>query len=122
MDHELYKNLVNLLKVFQNKPNQLAKFLCESDGLTKNFQNKIKNSSHLQKLDELDLVPHFSTIDDLNDYYNSILTGVSENNSKNRDDLHKELLNKIQVAIDAENYEEAARIRDYMIKNNFKRN
>lgn len=122
MDNDLYRNLGNLLKIFQNKPNQLAKFLIDAEALTSHFQKKIKSSSRLQKIDEIEIEHHFSTIDELKDYYDSFLFEKQIKKSKSRDDIHKELLEKIQAAIQTENYEEAARIRDYMIKNNFKRN
>jgi protein-arginine kinase activator protein McsA len=119
-DDNLYNNLSNLLKIFQNKPHQLSKFLLESDALNSTFLKKIKSSSKLAQLDNSDLEKHFTTIDDMRDFYNSFISDTGSK-SKNKEDLFAELLLKIKEAIDNENYEEAARIRDYMKKNNFKK-
>jgi excinuclease UvrABC helicase subunit UvrB len=90
--------------------------------LTTTFKKKIKDSSKLKELDPTETPLHFLSIEDLKDYYNSLISEQEKKPSKSRDDLHKELLKKIKDAIDIENYEEAARLRDYMIKNNFKKN
>ena len=121
MDYELYRNLVNLLKIFERKPNQLAKFLIDNDAFNTTFQNNIK-LSHQLKIDNLEIENHFTTIDELNDYRNFLIFEKVESKSKSAEELGKELSKKLQDAIDKENYEEAARLRDYMKKNNLKKN
>lgn len=74
---DIYKNLVTLLKLFKNRPYHLAKFLVDKKALTDKFSKEILSSS---KLPELDLEKlknqkpvYFSSINQLEDYYQSLL-------------------------------------------------
>jgi hypothetical protein len=99
-------NLLSLLKLFNGRPHHLAQFLLENDALN----------------DDKSFVPKFNNIDEMKDYYNSFINEI-EGSIKNRtkEEIELELSEKIRIAIESENYEEAARIRDYMIKYKLKK-
>ncbi len=117
-------NLLTLLKLFQEKPNHLAKFLIDNNALTDKFIKKIKDSHKLIDISEKginDKDLHFNTINDMNLFYKNLIDDLETiKKRKSKKDLIIELNSKIENAITIENYEEAARIRDYMIKNNLK--
>ena len=59
----------------------------------------------------------------MKEYFNSLVEDFSIIKvSKNKEDLEIELNKQLKNAIDKEDYEEAAIIRDYMIRNNINRN
>ena len=126
-DDELYNNLVTLLKLFKNRPYHLSKYLIENSALDTNFINKILKSDKLQELQEkmsneggYELTPiYFPDISKMEEFYNS-LSNISE--SKDKKEILKELNQKMMELLKGEKYEEAARLRDYMIENRIKRN
>jgi protein-arginine kinase activator protein McsA len=61
----------------------------------------------------------FNDIGKMQDYFNS-LSKVSEKEDINK--LSKELNDKMSELLKSEKYEEAASLRDYMIRRNIKRN
>ena len=57
----------------------------------------------------------------MKDHYSLYINDVEiHKKRKTKEEIIEELTNKIKSAINDENYEEAARIRDYMIRNNLK--
>jgi protein-arginine kinase activator protein McsA len=115
-------NLIKLFKLFKNRPNHLVKFLIDADAFNSNFLKKIESNSSISDVDESKVSPYFRTIDDMKDYYSSFLQEVENGQrKKTKEELLEELTNKIKEACEKENYEEAARIRDYIIKNNLKK-
>jgi hypothetical protein len=116
-------NLVNLFKLFKNRPHHLTRFLLDQDALKDNFLKKINNNSKLSNLDSTDINEYFNSIDDMKDHYSLYINDVEiSKRKKTKEELIEELNLKIKEAIELENYEEAARIRDYMIRNNLKKN
>jgi len=107
--------LINLLIKFKNRPYHLAKFLMDNSAFNKTFLNKLVKSDRL-KSEEKD--NYICDISQLEDYYNSLL---EIKNSKSIEDLAKELNDKLDEMIQSENFEEAAKIRDLMIKKSIKR-
>lgn len=114
MSEDIYKKLVVFLKLFNNRPHHLAKFLLESDALTLEFINVVKG------FNEMTYEEKFNNITEINDYFNRFLT---QENSKSREEKMEQDLNiKLDFLISEERYEDAARVRDYMIKNKIKIN
>jgi protein-arginine kinase activator protein McsA len=117
-------NLLSLLKLFNGRPHHLAQFLLENDALNDSFLKKLNQSSKLSKfkIDDKSFVPKFNNIDEMKDYYNSFINEIEGSiKNKTKEEIELELSEKIRIAIESENYEEAARIRDYMIKNKLKK-
>ena len=125
-DDELYNNLVTLLKLFKNRPYHLSKYLIENSALDEKFIKKILKSDKLQELQDqmssdggYELTPiYFPDISKMEEFYNS-LSNISDSTDKK--ELSKELNQKMAELLKEEKYEEAARLRDYMIENRIKR-
>jgi excinuclease UvrABC helicase subunit UvrB len=119
-----HSNLINLLKLFQDRPNHLANFLLENDAFSDSFIKKLNDSDKLSELSEnlTDKDVYFSSIDEMNRFYKLLIDDLeSIKKTKTKKELMIELNRKIQDAIQNEDYEEAARIRDYIIKNNLRK-
>jgi len=125
--NRLYRNLSILLKLFKNRPNHLAKYLIENSAFTEEFIFNIINSRKLNDMnpadaynyfvEESNLTPvYFTDFDEMENFY----TGIIEDKSLTIDtsELTKELNLKLERYIGEEKYEEAAKMRDYMRKNN----
>ncbi len=133
-NEELYRSLVLLLKMFKNRPYHLAKYLVENSALTDQFIEKLKNSDKLKEMNEDEksseqkLLPvpvpvYFLDISQMENFYNSFIDDIKKlSKDKNMDEITKELNSKLDDLIKNEKYEEAARVRDYMNRNNIKRN
>lgn len=133
-NEELYRSLVILLKMFKNRPYHLAKYLVENSALTEEFIRKLKNSDRLKELNEDEksseqkLLPvpvpvYFVDISQMENFYNSFIDDIKQlSKEKSIEEITKELNKKLDELIIKEKYEEAARVRDYMTRNNIKRN
>jgi cysteinyl-tRNA synthetase len=129
-NEELYRSLVILLKMFKNRPYHLAKYLVENSALTEDFIKKLKNSDKLKELNESEkteqkLLPvpvYFVDISQMENFYNSFIDDIAQlSKEKSIEEITKDINNKLDELIKQEKYEEAARIRDYMNRNNIKR-
>lgn len=118
MKEEFYKRLLNLIKLFKNRPYHLAKYLIDNEALDKKFIERLmKNKS----LDEVKLLPpHFDNVSQMNDYFNSLLVDFDPQN-ESFEQLTQKLNQKLDQLIKDEQYEEAIRVRDYMNAKNIKR-
>lgn len=120
----MYRNLVIYLKMFKNRPYHLAKNLIENSALTDEFVAKILENARLgdirtEDTDDSKLpVIYFADINKMNEYYNSL---TEENKKKNPQQIEIEMNEKLERLISEERYEDAARLRDYMIRNKIKR-
>lgn len=133
-NEDLYRSLVIILKMFKNRPYHLAKYLVENSALTEQFIKKIKNSNKLkglegenkpsdQKLLPVPVPVYFVDISQMENFYNSFIDDIEQlSKEKNIEEITKELNKKLDDLIKQEKYEEAARVRDYMNRNNIKRN
>jgi excinuclease UvrABC helicase subunit UvrB len=110
-----YENLIKLLKMFKNRPYHLAKYLLNNSALDKNFLSKL-NISDINDFNEL----NFTSIDEMENFYLSLID-VKNLEKKSKEELKIELNEKLDEAIKNENYEEAARLRDYMQIKSIKR-
>jgi hypothetical protein len=122
-NEDLYRQLVVFLKMFKNRPYHLAKYLIENAALTDDFIKKLKNSNKLKELsDEQKTLPipnYFVDITQMENFYNSFIDDIK--NISNNEEMTKEINRKLNELIKLEKYEEAARVRDYMNRNNIKR-
>jgi excinuclease UvrABC helicase subunit UvrB len=133
-NEELYRSLVIMLKMFKNRPYHLAKYLVENSALTEDFIKKIKNSDRLKEMNEDEksseqkLLPvpvpvYFVDISQMENFYNSFIDDIKQlSKEKSIEEITKNLNEKLDDLIKQEKYEEAARVRDYMNRNNIKRN
>ena len=124
--NDLYKNLVTLLRVFKDRPNHLAKYLIDNNSFTNEFILKVIESEKLSSmLNEEDYnyfeeamninIPFFNDYNEMSDYYNGIMKeDFNPSDSRFEEDLN----DKLKRLIKSESYEEAAKLRDYMIENN----
>lgn len=128
-NEELNNSLVVLLKMFKNRPYHLAKYLVDNSALNNEFISKLIDSDKLKKLsnDESDnkstVVPvYFLNISQMNDFYDSFLNDIKEiAKNKNSEEITKEINDRLDNLIRSEKFEEAARVRDYMVKKGINR-
>jgi protein-arginine kinase activator protein McsA len=117
------ENLVNFFKLFKNRPHHLTRFLLDQDALTDKFLKKINNNQRLTEIERFDTNESFNSIDEMKDHFSLYINDVEINSKKKtKEEVIDELTQRIKDAVDNENYEEAAKIRDYMIRNNLKKN
>lgn len=131
-NEELYRSLVILLKMFKNRPYHLAKYLVENSALTESFIKKLKTSEKLKEFNEdekssdqklLPVPVYFVDISQMENFYNSFIDDIQQlSKEKGIEEVTIELNKKLDELIKQEKYEEAARVRDYMTRNNIKRN
>lgn len=127
-DEELYQKLVILLKLFKNRPYHLAKYLIDNSAFNKAFMNKISKSAKIEELleneEELNkfLPVYFSNITQMEKFYESLLEEIKDlQKTKSKKDIVENLNAKLDDLIKLEKFEEAAKLRDYMVKNSIKR-
>jgi len=109
MNDKFHKNLSALLKIFNNRPNHLSKFLIENDAFNKTFIKNIIKSNNLSKLKNFDHKSLlFSDYEEMDEFFSNL---IKVNNDE--DELNEKLFSYIQN----EEFESAAKLRDYMIKN-----
>jgi uncharacterized protein with ParB-like and HNH nuclease domain len=126
MENEnLYKNLVTFLKMFKNRPYHLAKYLIENSALQRDFIKKISENEKLNTLSDNDKNPtpiYFTEINKMNDYYNSFIDELKYlNENKSLEEIEKDMNIRLENFLKDEKYEDAARLRDYMMRNKIKR-
>jgi len=108
-------NLITLLKIFKNRPYHLAKYLIDNSAFTDKFLEKINSSERLTEISKSSLSePVFQSIVDMEEFYNSFVEELPK--EENKEKLEKECRSKLKNLIKLEKYEEAAILRDYMIK------
>jgi hypothetical protein len=123
--NRLERNLITFLKLFQNRPSHLAKYLLENDSFSDNFKNNVINSD---KLDEFSLkysqgeLPtiYFLNFKEMLKFYENISNELNIDKLDN-DKISDKLNDRLDECIKHEKYEEAIKIRDFMIQNNIKR-
>lgn len=120
-----YENLLMILKLFQNRPHHLTKFLLDNKALNSDFLKKISESDRLSEMAKGGIKEnhlHFSDISEMKKYYQSLLFDLNDlKNKKNIEELTLELNEKLKKCIEIEDFEEASRIRDYMRLNNIRK-
>jgi hypothetical protein len=130
VDDKLKKKLIALFHVFKDKPNMLAEYLETYDAFNENFKNIINNSSDLTKIaeqlsnEEVLEKPYFNNIEEMKIYYNNLFDRPKHKNDSKHPILgvtsqEEALKMQLLIAIELEDYEKAAKIRDYMIQLGF---
>jgi ribonuclease D len=118
--------------MFKNRPYHLAKYLVENSALTEDFIKKLKNSDKLKEISEgekteqkfLPASPvYFVNISQMENFYSSFIDDIKQlSKEKGIEEVTRELNVKLDKLIEQEKFEEAARVRDYMSRNDIKRN
>jgi hypothetical protein len=127
MKNNLKKKLIALFYVFKDKPHMLVDYLETYDALTDAFKETINKSTDLAKIadqisnDEPLEKPYFKNIEEMKIYYNNLFDRPAHKNDSKHPILgvttqEEALKMQIAIAIELEDYEKAAKIRDYMIK------
>lgn len=116
------RKILTLIKLFNNRPHVLTRYLIQNSAFSNTFLDKLMNNKKIDDIlkgdmDNIIQDYDFNTISDVENYYNSFL----EESGKTRLELSNELNTKLKNAIKNEKYEDAAKIRDYMKKNNIKK-
>jgi len=122
----IHKNLISLLKIFKNRPYHLSKYLLDNNAFSDDFIKKINNSDKLNSFSEqsLDIPKHFPSISQMEDFYNSLLEEVKEEDKslkRSKKQLLSDLTEKLNKLISEEKYEEAAALRDFMTQNGIRK-
>lgn len=111
-----YENLVNILNLFKDRPYHLAKYLMDNNAFSEKFLLRLEKA-------KIDINPDmdFKDINQMQDYYNSILDETLLNRKKTFKEVIVDLNDKLSKLIEDEKYEDASYLRDYMIKHNIPR-
>lgn len=121
-DENIHKNLISLLKIFKNRPYHLSKYLLDNQAFNSDFLKKIKKSDKLSDLSDINLPNYFHNINQMEDFYNSLLEESKEFPiKKTKKEIGEDLNLKLNKLIESELYEEAAALRDFMLKNGIKK-
>jgi hypothetical protein len=122
MNSDSYKNLIELLKLFKNRPYHLAKYLADNNALDDRFIENLSNNDSLNKISKEESNPPvtFVSISQMEEFYLSLID-IKDINDKTKEEIEKEFNEKLDYLILSEKYEDAARIRDYMKRKNIKR-
>jgi hypothetical protein len=120
------KNLTTLLKLFQGRPLHLSKYFIENNSFNQEFIDNVIESKKLDELSNKYVQGDIPTIFFLNykemlRFFENISNELNFDNL-NSDRVGQELNTKLDELIKSEKYEEAIKIRDFMIQNNIKRN
>lgn len=109
---KLYRNLTKLFLLFQNRPHHLAKHLLNKTAFNDFFLKIILESEKLNQ-DLIEETPAFRDLTEMDDYYDIFKEPKGKKSTKKREE---ELKAKLEDCLKLEKYEDAARIRDYLIK------
>lgn len=122
---QLEKNLISFLRLFQNRPYHLSKYLLDNNCLKEDFVFSIEESKKLNELtkkyEDSDIpTVYFLNFKEMMKFFENI------SNEYNLSDFEtnkvaEELNTKLNSLIKSEKYEEAIKIRDFMIQNNIPR-
>jgi len=116
----LENNLASLLRMFKNRPHHLAKFLLENDAFRVDFLKKVESNKNLEKLNQSEIGDdhfYFTNISEMKSYFTTLV----EDNFGEIESIKEQLEKNLSEAIINEDYEEAARIRDFLILNKLKK-
>lgn len=121
MDNNTYNNIITFLKLFKNRPYHLAKYLLDNNALNSDFIKNINNSDKLKQLSSSeDLMINFNSIEQMEDFYHSLIN-LEDSNNKTIEEIENDLNLKLSEFIKNEDYESAANLRDYMKRKKIKK-
>jgi hypothetical protein len=118
-EDKIYRSLVKFFKMFQNRPNHLAKYLIDNVAFNDLFLKLLVESEKLSDLEDSP-IPIFKDIEEMNDYYN-IFDDSYKSKKKNPKKILEDLNKKLEECLKLEKYEDAIRIRDYIAKMGLKK-
>jgi hypothetical protein len=101
-------NFKLLLELFQKYPNMLLHILHKNEAFTEEFKLKLAKTEIKDK-------PYFTDVERMLEYYQTLI-----NDDRVNADKEFTWNEKLRKALIAEKYMEAAKIRDYMKKHNYK--
>jgi hypothetical protein len=115
MDYNKFeRNLILLLKIFNDRPNHLSKFLIDNNSFTPEFIELVLNSDKLNGIKDVENEEvDFSDFSEMNEYFKKLI-----DQTKGKENLSVEMNNRLFELIKSEDYESAAKLRDYMKKKN----
>jgi len=120
-----YKKFIIFLEMFQNRPHHLARFLLENNILTVDFLKKLSDNTTLNQITDVNKMKeeiYFKNIAEMKKYYKSIIYPIEdERGNMSKKEWAIEVNTRLYEAIERENYEEASRLRDYMIRYNIRK-
>lgn len=116
-----YNALLSIITQFNNRPYHLFKYLLENDAFKEEFLIQFTEKD-LNDLNFIDVEKyHFNNISEMKKYYNSLIFKITKE-GKDIEEITNELNELLRKSIQEENYEQASRIRDYMLKKKIKKN
>lgn len=120
------KNLITFLKLFHNRPLHLAKYFIDNDSFNENFKNNIFNNKKLEDLTEKYQVTglpniYFLNFKEMLKFFENLSNELTFDTELDKEKITDELNSKLDNLLKLERYEEAIKVRDYMLQNNIKR-
>lgn len=100
--------MIALMKIFNNHPYMFLNFLNRNNAINEVFKTKLSSAAIKDK-------PYFADVNKMCDYYQQLL----DSSTPNIKDKVKDWNSKLYTAITEQRFEDAAKIRDYMIKRKF---
>lgn len=120
-EYKFELNLVILLKLFNERPNHLAKYLIKNNALTDEFKFLVLNSDKLDNIKPINEQLDFSDFNEMYSYFDKLIENNDLSDKLNLDPLSPiELNDRLSKLLEEEMFEDAAKLRDYMEKNNIK--
>lgn len=120
-EYKFELNLVILLKLFNERPNHLAKYLIKNNALTEEFKFLVLNSDKLDNIKPINEQLDFSDFNEMYSYFDKLIENNDLSDKLNLDPLSPiELNDRLSKLLEEEMFEDAAKLRDYMEKNNIK--
>ena len=122
----LYKNLVFLLQLFNERPYHLAKYLLDNNAFSAKFKKKILDSKKINEhiaedTDDMLKALYLKDITKMVEYLKSFTEVIVPGKEKTKQNLSEDLNLKLDQYLAEDKFEDAIRIRDYMKKHNIKR-
>lgn len=123
-DEEFKSRLTEMLKEFGNCPNALADFLINNNAFRGSFVNKTCQSGNLGQAKPA-RPPYFTDLEAMLEHQDTMLNkkpaeyidmegDVAESNTERDLRLYNQSLETLRTALTREDYDQAARVRDYM--------
>lgn len=121
-DEEFKSRLVELLKEFGNSPNALAEYLINQNAFRASFVTRVHESGNLGQ-DKSARPAYFTDLEALLEHQDNMMNPeaapdapvVPETAEERETRLYAQTLDSLCAALAREDYDQAARVRDYML-------
>ena len=122
MDYDkIEHNLTHIIDLFKNRANHLAKYLISNNSFNDEFISLVSNSTKLGNIPSSEYQRDFSTFQEMDTYFNNLLGDINVGSDPKKDiKISNDLNNKLFMLLSSEKYEDAIKLRDYMIRQNIK--